>query len=1852
MSTKSIAQPPEKDALAWWSSLHHGGMLLDLPRLAQLLLLSEPLKPISYHDQDRLRRAIIQFKESPDSERSNLVKTVLAGVCGFHPMSGVWKRGSEVDPSWARTALTGEPLKPSHLWIGTNGALLPVFIDKEKRIGIGRGARSVSQALQWMRKADHSLALITNGQQFRILYAGLSYEAFVEWDQHQWLDAGVPTAELDGLRRLLNPKTITPATSDSPSPFLEAINDSRKGQGDLTEILGERVRQAAELLVQGHAQAIASQIAQSQFTPQELYRASVRMIMRLVIVLFAESRDALLPRDNPIYFQSYSLAGLREQLDRLQPARLRNAFAAYPRILSLCRLIYEGSSHESLLVRAYGGQLFQPGDPNSPDGQSRALALLESGCYEYDLMNDQLVHQILNLLSRTKVRVRQGRQSTWVAAPVDFSALESEYIGILYEGLLDFELRQASIDQPVVFLNVGNQPALPLSTLEQMDDRALKNLLESMKDTSNSDSDTGEAGKGEADTGEAGSSEEDSSNEDSAEAPDEEPSDLSDTENLPNSMDALGGSITLNSSDLSGPSDAPIASQLPGHPDAVASARARAHAWAVRAVEVGGLVARPRGTLANEKLLEHQRAVDRKAKQLLQRVILPGEWYLVRWGGTRKGSGTFYTKPQLAIPTVVRTLEPLAYQPAPTQLPPELTANLTSSLPGEYLENKSLEHRHIGIDRLDQNQSTDFKTSRSPLQLVPRLPEEILSLKVCDPACGSGTFPLNALRYLTEALYESLQYHNRFEYFADRTVIDLIVDTTSQQTLADEKLPCRPEDNDFEARTKAVLRRYVVERCIYGVDLDPLAIELCRLSLWIETLDPRLPFTFLDHKIKCGNSLVGTWLDQFMHYPAMAWMREGGDKSHTNGVHFKKEAWTKQISSRVSDVKNKLIDFIDQQDYLNTGEDLDQVQTVHDEAEKALVRIHKMGVHEAHDRAVEYHKLRQSEKFAQAKFSLDLWCAIWFWPPELIDACPLPNEFHAGQLPVKAAKIVRDVANHWRFFHWQLEFPDVFSQTEAGFDAIIGNPPWDIAKPNSKEFFSALDPLYRTYGKQEAVRKQNESFSRDVQIERRWLNYNAQFRALSNWTKNSGAPYGNTITVDSQGKESQDFNIGGGGGGSLQRSVRRHVKWKENREASSGYSQALEEVRGFHHQGGGDINLYKMFLEQAYSLLREDGRMGFIVPSGIYSDHGTGHLRTLFLERCRWEWLFGFENREKVFDIDSRFKFNPLVIQKGGVTDKIRTAFMRRDLRDWEQAERYVTEYPRERVLQFSPRSKAILEIQSPRDLAVLEKIYSNGVLLGDDSPNGWGITYSREFDMTNDSKLFPPRDKWEERGYRPDEYSRWLRGKWRPIEELYAELGVKPLADGVLRDAQPQYAHLPIPRADIPAGVILARDGRSYLLETEIDTDEFLDKRGDPITGPAIALPLYQGRMIWQYDYSYAVYEKNGSNKRDWIDPQPDKHFVSPQYLMPTLHYANPAWRLGFRDVQNATNQKTLIATLLPKYPCGNKVANLNLSLSQSLRVLPMITSFPIDRTLRRKMSQGTVNWFYVAELPLPTREERFGCFDRISPSLACNAVIFSELWLRIKVLSSIDIPWKKVWAITPHERMRIRCILHALACEFLGLSVGDLKELLRECDYPVDALRSDRFCSTLDQKGFYRVGKSDDPQMRESILSIVAFNALKQHGLTSFLNQNDGEGWQIPEQLDLGEYGLGDGTSGRVEVRSRFGPRYYSWQESQSVEESWRECHLHARNLLGPTGYASLLAELNSPASSTGASDASSPLPSNATAASSSAVASSSSAVSSTKPTSTGKASLDSDTTPAPFDPDTFTLSNDPLPKKKKKR
>ena len=1671
--------------LQGWDRLRHGGLLLDAPRLRKVAAFApEPLPSFHAHDLRKRVTALLDAGDVKTADVTAFVSFVLQQVCGLTESPGKWQRGSQVPAEWGRVAITGETVKPRQLWHSPRGGRLPVFIDREKRVGVGRGRRATSQLLQWLRAGKEQLALVTNGRQWRLVFAGLDFDAWCEWDIDLWLEEGQLSPQVTALRALLQPALWTPEEKDAPAPLLQAILDSRKGQAELSKVLGERVREAVEFLVRGHGEALREQC--DDVDPADIYRAAVRVVMRLVVVLFAESRE-LLPRDNTLYHDAYGLGGLLEELEKTAArggGRLARSWGAWPRVLALFRLVHQGSHHPSLPVPAYGGELFAPGDATSPDGLTRALAVFESACFDHEVLPDRDVHEILERITRTKVKLRQGRTSTWVPAPVDFSDLSSEYIGILYEGLLDFELKTAPGGDPVIFLAVGNQPALPLSRLEDMDDKAIKNLLETMKDTSSSEDE-------ESEEGEAATDEE-------TEAP-AETEDAGDDEE-----------------------------------DERHTTRTRAETWARRAVKIGRLARKPRGRMTPEKQLAFEETIAGKARRLVTRVVLPGEWYLVRWGGTRKGSGTFYTRPGLAVPTVQRTLRPLAWSPP------------------------------IGEDGAPE-------LDAPPLEWAPKKPEEILALKVLDPACGSGTFPVAALRFLTDALYASLHHHGRIHERGDRAVVALLTGPGgsggAEERLCEELLPCRPDDELFEPRLKAVLRRHVVERCIYGVDLDPLAVELCRLALWVETMDRTLPFSFLDHKVKCGNGLVGAWFDQFRHYPAMAFKnREGGDKGHSNGVHFEKETRTKAIKAFVkATLTPDLVNTITGQMKLG-DERIQDPGKIHDEALAVLEELHGLPVVDAAERARLYReRLLGSESWQELKQAFDRWCACWFWPADRLDCAPLPSRFGSPTEETRAVTV--ELAAGKRFFHWELEFPDVFHGKEAGFHAVLGNPPWEIAKPSSKEFFSNIDPLYRSYGKQEALRKQTDYFA-DEEIELGWLDYNADFRAQSNLIKYAANPFGDPDKADN----SQDRCSLARGNANRE----LHARWRGRRAGGNSYA---DRRHPFRHQGSADINLYKLFLEQAHALLRNGGRLGFIVPSGLYSDHGTGALRELFLEHCRWEWLFGFENREKIFDIHRSYKFNPVIIEKGGETAAIRTAFMRRKLEDWEHGEALVTDYTREHVERFSPRSKAILEIQSTRDLEILEKIYANSVLLGDDGPDGWGITYAREFDMTNDSKLFPPRPKWEEQGYRPDEYSRWLKGDWRPIGELWAELGVKELPEGERCCAQPPYDRLPVPRADLSPGIVLSRDADAWVREESIG---------------GTALPLYQGVMVGAFEASRASWVSGTGLKARWESIGWERKFWGPQFLISCEvleECGRPRIKTGFRDIARTTDTRTVISCLVPAFPCGNKVPVLD-SRSQGLTAClsSILNSWPFDWVQRIRQGAASINYFILEEQPLARISSRFRQLLLVhSLRLGGPLIQFSPEW----TVWSSDLQaavetrsWRSLFALTKFERLRTTVMVDAMSAAAFGLSVDDLRHVLIGADLPQHRLRTES--NALLPKGFWRVDKDKDPELRHSVLTMAAFDDLQEKiatadgnrdaGIEAFCNQNNGEGWMLPETLRLADYDLGhdDRAKEHQPVASRLGPRFYDWQLAQSPEESWRECHLHARNLLGEAGYRQLIEEI----------------------------------------------------------------------------
>jgi len=1573
-----------------WVSLRHGGNLLSPVALGSL---PSPLDP-PWGLADRLRTALVAF--DPDKPTSSslgaLLDVVLEDVCGLRVG---WEKGSALGASDAEKLLDGTALKPRRRWTGPGGEIVVAFTTAASRIGVGKGRRPVAQVVEYLRRRTVPFGLLSNGTQWRLIWADTDSLAWVQWEADRWLDADQLSDELGVLRRVLAPSSLYRGKNEL-SPLQEAIRDTRRGQAKLSKELGERVRRAVETLLKSRRPLVGP--VWDDHDSSELYVAACHFIMRLVVTLFAEARE-LLPTDNPVYHQAYGLRGLLGQLDPLTPERRRSRQMAWPRLLALFRLLHQGSPHPAMALPAYGGDLFCPGSAEG-DGVQRALALLEALAEPPD---DDVVRQILVLLTRTTQKVREGAGWRTVAAPVDFTELTSEYIGILYEGLLDYELHRAG-DEPVVFLNLGDQPALPLDRLEAMDDKALKALVEKAK------------------VKKAAASDDDDTEDEDEE--DDEANDTADDE----PVEEAGSAQDDDTPD-----------------DARAAARGRALAWGRRAAEVGKLVKKPRGKKADIEAL-YAAQLDTAAEQLVADLKLPGELYLVRWGGTRKGAGTFYTRPQLTLPTVRRTLEPLL-------------------------------------------RDEDGKL---------RLPEVLLALKVCDPAMGSGSFLVAALRVLTRAVIAALHLHGRVQRVNGRTTVDC--------ALLPEEDRTQPTES-FDERLEAVVRRAVVENTLYGVDLDPLAVELARVALWVETLDKRLPFTFLDHKLRCGDSLVGTWLDRFRDYPLLAFDRQSPDQKY-KGVHHAADEWHKALKARRTEAIKEQVDLLTGQLRLSAASTSDTELKAAVERMRRLYReVRAVPAGRPDERArIWRERIQGDAALARVREAFDIWCALWFWPLDQLDVLPLPSELHAPSDGARA--VVRALREQRRFFHWELEFPDVFREEGAGFNAVVGNPPWETQKPLSQEFFSNHDPLYRTYGKQEALRVQKGLFEADPTIEERWLAYIGDFKDRGNFTKHVAEPFGD-------GKVSNHA----GGNVSLVRGKQGaalHRIWRGKRARYRGTS---DPAHPFRHQGSADLNTYKMFVEVGHALISAGGQLGLVVPSSVYSDKGASGLRRLLLDECEWRVLYVFQNERKFFkDVHHSQKQVVLVAAKGGWTAELPAVFKlgpsdspeAEDIPGQLEANWRPLLLNRHLIERFSPTTRSILELVSDRELRILNRLYDGSVLFGDDGPAGWGIKYGTEFHMTNDSKLFVARDKAEAMGFRPDVYGRWLD----------------------------------------PDGEVL--------------------------------LPLYEGRMIGQFDFSAKGWLSGRGRTAVWEPLSWAEKRLAPAYLVRSTDYAAPSpVKLHVMDVTSSINTRTLIGALVAGSPAGHKTPLL-LCRRSTGTLAAVLNSFCYDWVLRSRLSSLSLTLHVLEGTPLP---ESFSDDVRLrTEALAIRLggphASFAPAWT---ALMGNPRAWRRLWAVTRHERLRIRCILDAIVAVLYGLDRDDFAWMLRDCDHPQDQTSDRAFCRQLDPKGFWRVDRTMPPELRHTVLALVAFDDLqatiaasggaRDVGIRDFCDQNDGDGWTLPETLCLADLGLtrtvcvgeyDDRARTPQPVRSRMGERFLDWQLTQTPEESWAECERHAKAIL----------------------------------------------------------------------------------------
>ena len=538
----------------------------------------------------------------------------------------------------------------------------------------------------------------------------------------------------------------------------------------------------------------------------------------------------------------------------------------------------------------------------------------------------------------------------------------------------------------------------------------------------------------------------------------------------------------------------------------------------------------------------------------------------------------------------------------------------------------------------------------------------LLSLRICDPACGSGHFLLAATRRIAREL---------------------------AQTRTGQDEPPLPSYRE------AV--RDVVRHCIYGVDKNPLAVDLCKVALWIESHAAGYPLGFLDHRIKCGDSLIGVsdlaFLDDGI--PAGAYKAVKGDDKRVAGYYRRLNQAERQgqLPLEFGGYREPAEDFaaemaaVGMQDERNTAD----VQT-------------KQEIYEG---------LRTLDTYyGKQRAACDLWTYAFFAPladfPDQVhplDAKTVPTSGdvrHAlagGRSGSRLDTAVQSTSETFAYFHWPLEFPEVFAGPHGGFDVVLTNPPWERVKLQEKEFFATRDPNIADAPNKAARQRLIDRLKSDKQhpLAAEFAQAARAADAISLFIRQSGR---NPLT------------------------------------------------------GKGDVNTYPVFAETAAALLNPTGRAGLIVPTGIAMDNTNKDFFACLVGSQRLASLLDFENRKRVFPgIHRSLKFSLLAIS--GIArphPEAEFAFFLHNTKQIGEPERRLRLTATDFAL-FNPNTRNCPMFRTQRDLEVARKMYARAGVLWNENLEGaranpWGVRFSRMFDMSNDSELFQTREELEQAGW------------------------------------------------------------------------------------------------------------------------------------------------------------------------------------------------------------------------------------------------------------------------------------------------------------------------------------------------------------------------------------------------------------------------------------------------------------------------------------------------------------------------
>jgi hypothetical protein len=571
----------------------------------------------------------------------------------------------------------------------------------------------------------------------------------------------------------------------------------------------------------------------------------------------------------------------------------------------------------------------------------------------------------------------------------------------------------------------------------------------------------------------------------------------------------------------------------------------------------------------------------------------------------------------------------------------------------------------------------------------------LLSVAVLDPACGSGHFLLAAARRIATRL-------------------------------ARVRAGGVASPADFRHALRDVARA-----CIHGVDRNPMAVELTKVALWIETVQPGKPLGFLDANIRCGDSLLGVFdlkaLAQGI--PDAAYKPLAGDD---------KEA--AKIAGRIN---REQLDSAAQQDLA-----LAQGAAHFARTARAVIDMPEDDLAGVQARALAYGAVHADRDWWATKTACDLYVVAFLAPkhfrsgaltraqtpdriPTTLDVrTALAGRQPDGQLVAKAVELAAAA----RAFHWPLEFPAIMAA--GGFDVVLGNPPWERIKLLEQEFFASRDPEIAE-APNAAARGRLIAKLKDAAPETRERALYDEFEAA-----------------------------------------------KRTAEASSVFARVAAEDGGrFPLTGRGDVNTYALFAELFASLPSPRGRAGVIVPTGIATDATTApFFAALMLGRQLFS-LHDFQTGHGYFDRigHARFKFCLLTVGRPGAADAaVDFSFFSRTPEEFSDSRRHFR-LSRDNISQINPNTLTAPIFRTNVDAELTSKIYSRVPVLiehlkGKDG-NPWGVSFMSMFHMSNDSGLFRTAAQLAQANYVCDGTD------WQPMKGFTPQQGGLALADG--RDFQ-----------------------------------------------------------------------------------------------------------------------------------------------------------------------------------------------------------------------------------------------------------------------------------------------------------------------------------------------------------------------------------------------------------------------------------------------------------------------------------